>query len=160
MKSFSVPLQLDAKPRSSSCIWRCGWRCPCRGRDFGDADGAAGLLVVFEDVEKGASDGEGATVDGCAGTRISSGLILLPRQRGGSGCNGKTPGGRCPRFSVVSVSGIACGQWRFGDQLTASRTRRADIEYISRVMPLTIRLTPRIVPMAQTELPGQGRQIR
>jgi hypothetical protein len=36
---------------------------------------------------------------------------------------------------------------------------RAVIEYMSRVNPLTMRLTPTMVPMAQVELIGQGRQI-
>src|SRR6202030_1608398 len=44
-------------------------------------------------------------------------------------------------------------------QAIAFMALRAVIEYMSRVNPLTMRLTPTMVPMAHVELTGQGRQI-
>ena len=45
------------------------------------------------------------------------------------------------------------------DQRITSSVLRAAVENISRVNPLMIRLIPRMVPIAQTELAGHGRQI-
>lgn len=52
------------------------------------------------------------------------------------------------------------GNARLFNQLTASSVLRAATEYMSRVNPLEMRLMPRMVPIAQIELLGQGRQIR
>ena len=41
----------------------------------------------------------------------------------------------------------------------AFKVLRADTEYISRVKPLTMRLCPTWVPIADDELDGEGRQI-
>ena len=42
-------------------------------------------------------------------------------------------------------------------QAIAFMVLRAAAEYMSRVNPLTMRLTPTMVPMAHVELNGQGR---
>jgi hypothetical protein len=44
-------------------------------------------------------------------------------------------------------------------QAIAFSVLRASTEYISRVKPLTMRLAPTKVPMAQDALDGKGRQI-
>lgn len=45
-------------------------------------------------------------------------------------------------------------------EFSASRVLRAVTEYISTVIPVKIRLMPRIVPIAHAELDGQGRTTR
>src|SRR5271157_4663701 len=64
------------------------------------------------------------------------------------------------RRARESAPNLRTGNARLFDQLTASSVLRAATELMSRVNPLVMRLMPRIAPIAQIELPGQGRQIR